>query len=151
MKIICLIFPLVLFFSTQAFCWVEDYGISAGQTDIQASSDEQYRWLYVQIIPENLRNELPEEAFKSFRVHLQDSLKIFPKPEKIKLVNFNNIKKIQGTITYAGIVKKKYAYDLISSPEQIILNVRVHLQNPTVVDKQSFAEKMKNAEKTLER
>lgn len=146
MKKMSLIISLLLIVSMQARSWTEDYGVLKGN-DVLNANDEQYRWLYVQILPEYLRTELPDEAFKSFRVHLQDSNKTFPKPDNISALNLSKVKKVQGTITYVGIVRKKYVYDLINSADQIILNVRVHLKNATAADKISFAEKMKAAAK----
>lgn len=109
-------------------------------------NDQQYRWLYEELIPQKDREAMPNESFKTFRVHLKDSFLKFPKPSEISVKNLNSIDKIEGTILYAGLVRKKYKYDVLNSNNQLILNVRVHLQNATEKDLVSFGEKLKQAE-----
>ncbi|MGZ5279983.1 MAG: hypothetical protein ACXWC9_08580, partial [Pseudobdellovibrionaceae bacterium] len=120
---------------------------SAHAESVQPFNDEAYRWLYEILIPEDIREIQPKETFKSFRVHLQDTDKVFPDPSVIRFQNLKQTERVQGMITYAGIVKKKYVYDVLKDASgALILNVRVHLKNATAADKIAFATKMANAQ-----
>lgn len=115
--------------------------------DVQIFNDQQYSWLYEQLLPENLRKDFPNESFKSFRVHLQDSYQNFPKPESILAKNLNPVKTITGTMLYVGIVRKKYNYDVLMTPNKdLVMNVRIHLQNPNAADEINFSNRLKEAE-----
>lgn len=116
------------------------------QTDLQPSSDENYRWLYELLLPESVRQQFPEESFKSFRVHLKDSLAEFPEPQTLVAKNLVANSDIQGTITYVSVIKKKYFYQVTNQNGQLVLNVRIHLKNPTAVDQQQFSVKVQQAE-----
>ena len=109
-------------------------------------NDQQYRWLYEELIPQKDRQELPNESFKSFRVHLQDSYSKFPQPSQIELKNLKLVNKIEGSILYAGLLRKKYKYDVLINNEELVLNVRIHLQNATHEDLKNFLPKLKQAE-----
>jgi len=123
------------------------FSSAARAESVQPFNDEVYRWLYEILFPEDIRLAQPKESFKSFRVHLQDSDKTFPDPSFIQLQNLDQAKKIRGMITYAGIVKKKYAYDVLKQTSgALVLNVRVHLKNATAADQTAFATKMASAE-----
>lgn len=118
---------------------------SAEQTPPQNA--EQHRWLYEILFSEADRSAQPDESFKSFYVHLTDSDKNFPKPELIENRNLKPVKKIEGTITYVSVVKKKYIYDILKTADgTLVLNVRVHLKDPTGDDIKNFSEKIKLAE-----
>jgi hypothetical protein len=128
--------------------WTEDYG-PVGSDTIPIAGDEDYRWLFEKLFPEDLRRAHPDESFKSFRVHLRDTHKEFPAPEKIILKNLKLVPQVQGRITYAGIVSKKYIYDILeNSPSDFTINVRVHLTDATIDDWDAFTAKMKAAENT---
>lgn len=107
--------------------------------------EAELQWLYEKIIPQDVIRDFPKESFKSFRVHLKDSFKNFPEPELITKKNLKLAPVIQGTISYVGIVKKKYIYDVIVKNKTIIFNVRVHLKNPTATDLNDFKSKLDNA------
>lgn len=109
-------------------------------------NDEQYRWLYESLFAQPIRENFAAESFKSFRVHLKDSNQNFPSPENIIFKNLTPPSKIQGTMTYVSIVKKRYAYDVLATPVGLQLTVRVHFKDPTAEDKISFAEKIQQAE-----
>ena len=145
-----MIFLILVVFVGNVFAqeiWVEDYPVAAGDIEsVQPSADEDYRWLYEILMPVNFQNELPSEAFKSFRVHLKDSYKQFPTPEQIQQKNLKSIRSVSGTMTYERIIKKKYRYDIVSDPQGFVIHVRVHLKNPTASDKVNFSQKMKEAQ-----
>jgi hypothetical protein len=97
--------------------------------------DEDYRWLYEILLPLEIREAQPAEAFKSFRVHLKDSLKNFPNPDQIRAENLNIKPKIQGTMLYVGVVQKKYVYDVAKDAKGVVhITVKVHFKNATAQD-----------------
>lgn len=117
------------------------------QSSVGPSNAEQFRWLYELILPQAVRQAQPAEAFKSFRVHLEDSYQQFPLPEDIQAKNLNSFSHIAGTIKYAGIINKNYKYDVEVNPaNEITLTVKIHLQNPTGADKVEFLNKLKLAQ-----
>lgn len=132
-------------FSNQgALLYLEDESERAAE--IQS---EEYRWLFEKLIPQDVRSSNPDESWKSFRVHLKDSFKNFPDPSFLKAENLNSYKnptELSGKITYVGIVKKSYRMTVSSDREGLILAVRVHLQNATAKDMETFKEKMLFAE-----
>lgn len=146
-------FFLAFSFSSLAFSqdqqeeWTEDYGPHPGVGAIEEDyRDTQYMWLYEKIIPEFLRKNYPSEAFKTFRVHLKDSYRVFPDPEKIRSQNLKLVRQIKGSITYVGFFPKSYIYDILADRRgTLVLNVRVHLKNATERDWKNFADKMKKA------
>lgn len=133
-KIIYFFGVLFLFFSTQA------------QTNLQPISDDQYQWLYEDLFSAQSRQEMPDETFKSFRVHLKDSNQSFPQLSDLVARNLTKVNQVKGTITYVSVVKKKYLFDVIQTPEAIVLNVRVYLRNPTAQDTIDFKQKVQQAE-----
>ena len=138
--------------AAQSLPWTEDYGAPKNIQEIEPLNDLQYNWLYVLLFPAEIRNQYPNEAFKSFRVHLRDSYKKFPDPVLIEKKNLKLVDRIQGTMTYASIVKKKYVYDVLQGPQgEIIFNVRVHLKNATENDWAQFSEKIKEAQEIWNR
>jgi len=144
------LFFLILMFSgsiqaESQSVWRENYGVQLSE-DEDPSRDEKYRWLYELLMPEEIRLAQPAETFKSFRVHLKDSNQHFPDPSFIASENLKLVQKVQGTMLYAGIVRKKYIYDLLEdSTGTLIHNVRVHLKGVQEADWVSFAEKMQQA------
>lgn len=125
--------------------WREDYGTPPGPV-IEDHRDTEYIWLYKKIIPEYIRKQHPSEAFKTFRVHLKDSYRIFPDPEKLKSENLKLIRQVRGSITYVGFFPKRYTYDILTDRNGVrVINVRVHLQDATAQDWNSFSDKMKMA------
>jgi hypothetical protein len=104
--------------------------------------EAELQWLYEKIIPQDVIRDFPKESYKSFRVHLKDSFKNFPQPDLIMKKNLKLKPIIQGTISYVGIVKKKYIYDVIVKNKTVILNVRVHLKNPNATDLNDFKSKL---------
>lgn len=131
----------------QSLPWTEDYGAPQHAKEIYPLDDYQYTWLYDLLFPPEIREQQPKETFKSFRVHLKDSLQKFPDPVLIEKKNLKLVERIQGTMTYVSIVKKKYVYDLLQGPNgEIIFNVRVHLKNANENDWVQFSEKIKGAQ-----
>lgn len=119
----------------------------AQENPAEVYNAEQYRWLYELLIPENVRLAQPAEAFKTFRVHLEDSNQKFPRPEEILLPNLKNLTRVDGMIKYANILNKKYTYDVVKKTNgEYVLNVKIHLQNPTAADQLNFTEKLRLAE-----
>ena len=115
---------------------------------IEAVNPEQYRWLYEQLIPAQDRSSQPDRAFKSFRVHLLDSLQYFPQPSYLSATHFNRKTEIAGNITYIGFVPKKYNYDVIfNSANDVTLKVKVFFINPEGQDNENFKTKFAQAEK----
>jgi hypothetical protein len=108
--------------------------------------EAELQWLYETIIPQDIIRDFPKESYKSFRVHLKDSFKNFPDPALILKKNLKLTPVIQGTITYVGIVKKKYNYDLIVKNKTLIFNVRIHFKNPNATDLSDFKYKLGLAE-----
>ena len=109
---------------------------------------EKYRWLYDQLIPQQDRTSQPDRAFKSFRVHLLDSLQYFPQPSYLSATHFNRKTEITGNITYIGFVPKKYDYDIIyNSANDVTLKVKVFFINANGQDNNGFRAKFAQAEK----
>jgi hypothetical protein len=132
--------------SVGAQIWTEDYGVEEGD-EIVPLRDDSMNWLYEKLIPVEIRSAFPSESSKSFRVHLKDTVDRFPDPSAISAANLTLIERIRGKITYVGIVPKKYAYDILRGADgALILNVRVHLREPSNEDIHSFAAKVKEAE-----
>ncbi len=126
--------------------WTEDYG-SSGFDAPASRLDDKYRWLFEKLLPEEVRLPYPEESFKTFRVHLKDSHKRFPDPSRIEDKNLKFVESVQGTMTYVGIVQKKYFYDILQARSgKIIFSVQVHLKNGNKRDWQQFAAWMQEAE-----
>lgn len=114
----------------------------------EAVDPEQYRWLYEQLIPQQDRANQPDRAFKSFRVHLLDSLQYFPQPSYLSATHFNRKTEIAGNITYIGFVPKKYNYDIIyNSANDVTLKVKVFFINANGQDNNGFRAKFSQAEK----
>lgn len=114
----------------------------------EAADPEKYRWLYEQLIPAQDRSSQPDRAFKSFRVHLLDSLQYFPQPSYLSATHFNRKTEITGNITYIGFVPKKYDYDVIfNSANDVTLKVKVFFINPEGQDNENFKAKFAQAEK----
>lgn len=123
---------------------------SKAQTNQNTESvdPEQYRWLYEQLIPAQDRSSQPDRAFKSFRVHLLDSLQYFPQPSYLSATHFNRKTEITGNITYIGFVPKKYDYDIIyNSANDVTLKVKVFFINANGQDNNGFRAKFAQAEK----
>lgn len=137
---------LFLFLLLQEIALASKPTIDFKAIDIMTSLEEQHRWLYERIFVPEVRNQQPSETFKSFRVHLQDSLQTFPDPDLIQHGQLKDISSVSGTITYVSIVKKKYAYDILKVNDTSVLNVRIHLQNATAIDKAKFQEKLDEAQ-----
>lgn len=131
-----------------AFSWTEDYG----QEGFDVSIEEilfnfSTQKLYEELFPLDVRRKFPAQTAKSFWAHTKDSYARYPEPNLIAKKNLKLVRKIQGTMTYVGFFKKKYLYDVLQSPEgEIVMNVRVHLQNATAQDFTEFSQKMKLAE-----
>ena len=108
---------------------------------------EQYRWLYEILFSETDRTNLPTESFKSFYVHMLDSNQNFPDPKNIQNSYLKATEKVEGTITFVNVIKKRYVYDILKSGDgTLVLNVRVHLKDPVGDDAINFKEKLKSAE-----
>jgi hypothetical protein len=123
------------------FLWM---AIAMAQPTTQDDND--YRWLYEILFPAEIREQLPEESFKSFRVHLKDSDGFFPNPSEITRAHLRTGLSIRGFITY-GIFRKKYNYDVTPNLDgSIELKVRVHLKNATEADWISFTDKVQLAQ-----
>lgn len=135
---------LVLFQSVAAFSSEPD----AASPGVQKVDPEKYRWLYELIIPAENRLGDAAKAFKSFKVHLNDSDEAFPAPEKLAVANLNQQTTIQGKITYVGFVPKRYRYDVIYSPQgdEVTLLVKIHFKNPHGQDLENLKMKMQQAE-----
>lgn len=111
------------------------------------SNIDQYRWLYEVLFNNADRIAQPNETHKSFYVHMLDSEQSFPHPEQIEKKNLKLIEKVQGLITYVNVIKKKYAYEILSTSEGVyILRVKVHFKDPNNNDMNQFREKFKTAE-----
>jgi hypothetical protein len=126
--------------------WSEDYGVE-NEIDQPISIEKELLWLYHLIIPEYFRVHYPDPSYKSFRVHLKDTFQKFPEPQNIKKSNLQLLKKIEGHITYVGIVQKRYAHDLLTnSKNEVIFNVRIHFKDPMSQDIPHFQRMIKAAE-----
>ncbi len=148
MKIKHLIFLILIPLVTRAqeYEFTEDYGVG-GYDDQLKKDEEAQRWLYELLFSQNLRVSLPDETFKSFRVHLKDSYKTFPNPAEILRNNLKSTNRIEGKITYAGIVKKRYTYDVVTTTtNQIVFNIKVFLKNPNSKDLFDFKIKVQQAQ-----
>ncbi|MEQ1722754.1 MAG: hypothetical protein ABL930_06230, partial [Pseudobdellovibrio sp.] len=120
---------------------------STAQTQTPPAISEQYRWLYEILFSEVDREVQPAESFKSFYVHLADSDLVFPKPSEIEFKNLKNIQRVEGTITYVNIIKKRYVYDILKAEEgTYVINIRIHLKDPVGEDFNNYKQKIKAAE-----
>ncbi len=109
--------------------------------------DNDYRWLYEILFTPEIRAQFPDESFKSFRVHLKDTDTFFPQPSEIQRANLRTGFQVRGFITYGGVFRKKYNYDVTERADgSIELKVRVHLKNATEADWVSFGEKVQQAQ-----
>ncbi|MBY0553804.1 hypothetical protein K2P97_04690 [bacterium] len=117
------------------------------QTQTPPPISEQYRWLYEILFDETDRIQQPNEAFKSFYVHLADSDLVFPKPSDIEAKNLKPVQTVEGTITYVNVIKKRYTYDILKTADGIfVINVRIHLKDPVGADLNNFREKIRGAQ-----
>ncbi len=129
-----------------AFAFILPFRVSASPQNPPANV-EQYRWLYEVLFSEADRLAQPAESFKSFYVHLLDSDQNFPEPKHIEKANLKLIEKIEGTITFVNVIKKRYVYDILKKEDgTFVINVRVHLKDPVGEDLKIFREKLKAAE-----
>lgn len=125
--------------------WTEDYG--PGGSDISVQSDHDYDWLYEILMPKFERAQWPNESFKSFRVHLQDTDSFFPHPQRVEKKNLARVRDITGKITYAGIFRKPYRYTVKKSSRGLMtLEVKIYLWKATQTDQINFAKNVKLAE-----
>lgn len=123
------------------------FSMNAHAEPVETYNAESYRWLYEQLIPEDIRLAQPAPSFKSFRVHLEDSYQVFPKPEMIQAANLKAPATVQGWMTYSGLFKKKYVHDVFQDASGgWVFNVRVRLKNGTAQDLADFRAKLKAAE-----
>lgn len=115
--------------------------------DIEPESDKDYQWLYELIFPQAIREQFPERAFKSFRVHLKDSYGNFIEPQKIDLEPLKPPGYQTGKITYVGIFTKAYKYDVVlTRAGEYVFKVRVHLKNPVAGDIEHFRARILEAQ-----
>lgn len=124
--------------------------IATVQVDINGVAD-QNRWLYDILFTQADRSNSPNESFKSFKVHLNDSYNLYPPPEMIRAQSLRTLapgNRVKGTMGYvSNIFRKTYTYDIFKTSDgQLIMNVRVHLRGGTVADQQTFQQKIKLAE-----
>lgn len=125
--------------------WTEDYG--PGGSDISVQSDHDYDWLYELLLSKELRAQSPNESFKSFRVHLQDTDRFFPEPKRVAKKNLDRPRDVTGKITYAGIFRKPYRYTVTKNSKGVYtLTVKIYLWKATAADQVSFSQKVKLAE-----
>ncbi len=141
-----LLLSLPLFAQTASLAAVPTTAPASVTGDLDAQADESHRWLYEKLFTEPVRNQFPDESFKSFRVHLKDSDTRFPDPAEIVSLALKPKPQIKGTITYVGIAKKKYLYDVFVDPTgTLVMQVRVHFKNPDGTDLVDFENKLKAA------
>lgn len=114
-----------------------------------------YEALYKQIMRAEDQSERPKETQKSFKVHLQDTYSYFFSPDEIqaqRLIqpqnpNIDTYRTVVGQITYVGLFRRTYRYDVISRVSgEKIFRVKVHFKNATPDDLQLAKQKMKRAE-----
>ncbi len=118
--------------------------------NISVAEADPIKDLYIEIMPEKLRLDYPNETYKSFKVHLLDSYKKFPPFANIlnqNIIPYSGTKKITGNIKYVLIFPKTYKYDVAFENGEYVFKVRVHLKKPTANDVVYFTELMKQAEK----
>jgi hypothetical protein len=124
----------------------EDYG-SGYELEPSASEIFNFKPLYELLFSASIRKFFPKESYKSFQVHLKDSYQYFPNPYQINQSQLRPIKGLSGSITYVGIVNKKYSHDILEDLNgEKILKVRVHFKNANPQDRRTFKEKFKQAE-----
>ncbi len=137
-------YVLFMIFLSSSFAFSQQLKDITADDQIDALEAE-LQWLYEKIMPQDVIQYFPKESYKSFRVHLKDSYKNFPDPDLITKKNLKLAPVIQGTISYVGIVKKKYIYDVIVKNKTIFLIVRIHLKNPNATDLNDFKSKLDTA------
>lgn len=124
----------------------EDYGLGY-ESEPTVSEILNLKPLYELLFSDSIRNLFPKESYKSFQVHLKDSYQYFPSPYQINQSHLRQIKGLSGSITYVGIVKKKYSHDIAEDiRDERILRLRVHFKNASSQDKVLLKEKFKQAE-----
>lgn len=120
------------------------------QVDIMGKAD-QNRWLYDILFTAQDRQGHPDEAFKSFKVHFHDSYDYYPHPSLIRTQSLRPLapgNRVTGSMGYiSGIFRKGYNYYIFKLNDgQLVMNVRVHLNDGTAADIQSFQQKIKAAQ-----
>lgn len=111
--------------------------------------DENYRWLFELLIPEDIRNRKPRSAKRSFIAHLKDSQKYFPHPNKI-VENWLSPElpyKATGKITYVGFFPARYRYEVkFEKNEVLTIIVRIHFKTNNNKHWKIMENKLKEAE-----
>jgi hypothetical protein len=110
---------------------------------------DKYDWLYKILIPENDRERRPDRAKRSFVVHLKDSKKVFPRPEKLKAENLSGELPYlaKGKITYKGFFPGHYSYDLEQDKSGTLhITVRVHFKTKGKINTDRMKVKVQRAE-----
>jgi hypothetical protein len=126
---------------------ISSLAVAQTPLNIPTKDAEAQRWLYEILFPEDLRTENPAETFKSFKVHLLDTNQNFPDPSLVSTAHLKIQPKIRGMMTYVGIFKRRYAYDIIQTNDGTIeLSIRVNLKDGTPADWISFADKIQQAQ-----
>jgi hypothetical protein len=152
MTISTLIFSLILSIPAVADVWREDYGTPPIRTQINTQGESEYNWLYELLIPEKARADEPDRALKSFRVHLRDTLQVFPHPDAVASKNLTLVESVTGKITYVGFFRKRYAYDIFRTPSgELVHTVRVHFQNASGSDLVDLERKLSQAQEIWQR
>jgi hypothetical protein len=137
---------------TQAQTWKEDYAPPPGVPPIEhegetAARAQDLKWLFEKLFPVEVRSAEPVEVQRSFEVHLLDTYQEFPDPGNLRFEKLRPLKPIQGKITYVSIVQKLYAYDVFQGEDgAVVINVKIHLQNPSPEDVIAFTEKVQGAQ-----
>lgn len=105
--------------------------------------------LYIELMPEQFRIAYPKQTYKSFKVHLLDTYKKFPKFTDIlnqNIAPFTGVKTVVGKITYVSIFPKTYKYDVAFENGEFVFKVRINLKKPTPNDIIYFTDTVKQAE-----
>lgn len=137
--------------------WKEDYSSSQPSTRAETEAEmeaqaKDLQWLYEKLFSVELRESAPKDVSRTFQVHLLDTYKEFPDPadirqERLRAFETNAVQSIQGMITYVSLFQKKYHYDISRAEDgTLVINVKIHLKNPTPEDTIAFAEKVAGAE-----
>ena len=111
------------------------------------SVPEEQKWLYELLISETDRTQNSKFAERSFSVHLADSYKKFPEPEKIVLANLKEPHFVSGKMVFAGIVAKQYKHEFSKlDASTLLITIKIHFKTKKEEDWEHFSVRLKTAE-----
>lgn len=121
---------------------------NAETKELDADIKKSFSWLYEKLLPESLRELLPQKSYKSFIVHTKDSYNKFPDPQRILNLQLKPFpkKQFRGKMTYVGFFKKKYRYDVFWKNNELVIEVKIGFKGSNVKYFEEMAKKIELAQ-----